>query len=207
MWRRSVEPLEIEVKFHIPVPRTLRRQIIALGAAGRGRVFESNATYDDGSQSLKARGMLLRLRRTQDRHTLTLKAPPAAASSEYKIMKELESEISDPDALHTMLETLGFRIWRRYEKWRETFRLDDVTFCLDTMPFGDFLELEGPGGRIRAMADQLGLDWSRRILINYYGIFDLIRAQLALSFNDISFERFEGIDVDASLFSDMVAAG
>ncbi|MFH1984087.1 MAG: class IV adenylate cyclase [Pseudomonadota bacterium] len=202
-----MEPLEIEVKFHTPAAETIRQQIIAIGAAGHGRVFESNATYDDGTQSLKDRGMLLRLRRTQDLNTLTLKAPAATVSNEYKIMKELESAISDPGAIHNILETLGFRIWRRYEKWRETFRLDDVTFCLDTMPFGDFIELEGPGGRIREMADQLGFNWSRRILINYYGIFDIIRAQLALPFNDIAFDRFQGIDVDLSRYRTMMEAG
>jgi hypothetical protein len=75
------------------------------------------------------------------------------------------------------------------------------------MPFGDFLEIEGPGDRIRALAAEMDLDWSKRILINYYGIFDVIRAKLGLPFNDITFERFEGVTVDPAAFADQITAG
>jgi adenylate cyclase class 2 len=202
-----VAPLETEVKFHITDSPAVRQRIIALGAESGGRIFESNATYEDASQSLKPRGMLLRLRRTENRNTLTLKAPPPEASTEFKVVTELETMVADPDAMHAVLERLGYSIWRGYEKWRETFGLEDVSFCLDAMPFGDFLEIEGPGDRIRALAAELGLDWSKRILINYYGIFDVIRAHMGLTFNDITFDRFEGIAVDMAAVAEQIAAG
>ena len=200
-------PLEIEVKFHITDMPVLRQRIIDLGGISAGRDFESNATYDDSTQSLKAREMLLRLRRTGNGHTLTLKAPSSSDSTEYKVMTELESRVSEPDALHDMLETLGYRIWRRYEKWRETITLGDVVFCLDSLPFGDCLEIEGPGPHIRSMAAHLGLNWSKRILINYYGIFDIIRTRMALPFDDITFDQFRGIAVDFSEYAQLLEAG
>lgn len=200
-------PLEIEVKFHITDMPGLRQRILDLSARCTGRVFESNATYDDSAQSLKARGMLLRLRRTENGHTLTLKAPPSSDSTEYKVLTELESLVSEPDALHGILKVLGYRIRRRYEKWRETFTLGDVVFCLDSLPFGDCLEIEGPGPSIRSVAEDLGLNWSKRILINYYGMFDIIRARMALPFDDITFDQFRGIDIDLSEYAQLLEAG
>ena len=200
-------PIETEVKFHITDAGAVKQRILDLGAVSGGRVFESNATYEDEAVSLKPRGMLLRLRRTAVRNTLTLKAPAPEASSEYKVVTEVETQITDPDALHTILEMLGYTVWRGYEKWRETFTLATVEFCLDSMPFGDFLEIEGPGEQIKDLAEQLKLDWSRRILINYYGIFDVIRSQMALPFNNITFDRFKGIDVDWSTTADLIEAG
>lgn len=198
-------PLEVEVKFHIDAPADMRRRILALGAVSGGKAFESNATYDDPAQSLKGEGMLLRLRRTTAAHTLTLKTP-AGDSTEFKVMKELESQVSDPDAIHALLENLGYRVWRRYEKQRETLALGGVSFCLDAMPFGDFLEIEGPGERIRPLAAQLGLAWQRRILTNYYAIFDRIRSRMGLNFNDITFDRFEGLPVDPVIFNELTEA-
>lgn len=200
-------PLEIEVKFHIADIPVLRQRILDLGAAGDGCVFETNATYDDSTQSLKARGMLLRLRRSQNHHTLTLKAPPPSGSTEYKVMTELESSVSEPDAVDGLLKALGYRIWRRYEKWRETYTLDNVVFCLDSLPFGDCLEIEGPGARIRSVAEHLGLNWSKRILISYYSMFDIIRTRMALPFEDITFDQFRGIDVDLSVYARLMEAG
>ncbi|MBW1895654.1 MAG: hypothetical protein JRI47_01215, partial [Deltaproteobacteria bacterium] len=54
--------LEIEIKFHLLEPDLVIERLIAAGATSSGRLFERNIRFDDASQSLKKRGMLLRLR-------------------------------------------------------------------------------------------------------------------------------------------------
>jgi adenylate cyclase class 2 len=83
----------------------------------------------------------------------------------------------------------------------------DLVLCIDEMPFGVFLELEGPGDTIQRMAGDLGLEWARRILLNYYDLFDIIRRDLNLDFSDITFTRFAGIQVDMERYRPQIEAG
>jgi adenylate cyclase class 2 len=190
-------PLEIEVKFLVPGQIDLTRRLKAMGAVSRGRVFESNAVFDDRQGRLAGRGQLLRLRRDQ-RCRLTFKAPVPGADPGYKVREETELEISDIDAMAKVLRVLGFDQVFAYEKWRETFVLERAHICLDTMPFGDFVEIEADQQAIGPIAQALGLDWVDRIVLNYHQIFAILRAQLNLAFTDITFANFAGHPVDLS---------
>ena len=77
-----------------------------------------------------------------------------------------------------------------YEKYRETFTIKSACLCLDTMPFGDFLEIEGDKAAIRALAERLSLPWEHRILTNYLNIFATIKTNHGLGFNDVTFDNF-----------------
>jgi adenylate cyclase class 2 len=70
--------------------------------------------------------------------------------------------------------------------------------CLDEMPFGTFLEIEGEKKDIVNIAETLGLKWEKRILATYLALFSGIKTQLHLSFSDITFEHFAGLDADMS---------
>ena len=197
---------EVEVKFLITDVADLREHFETLGIQSQKRVFESNRTFDDAEQSLRQRRMLLRLRQ-DDAATLTLKTPADTPSSDFKILHEVETRVSDIAGMEAILEAIGYRVARRYEKWRETLLWGDLVLCIDEMPFGVFLELEGPGDTIQRMAGDLGLDWSRRILLNYYDLFDIIRQDLNLDFSDIIFTRFAGIQVDMERYRSQIEAG
>ena len=83
-----------------------------------------------------------------------------------------------------------------YEKQRSTYALGAVLVTLDVMPYGNFAEIEGPdGASIKHAAMQLGLDWQRRILDSYTMLFDQARQSLHLTFRDLSFENFAGLEV------------
>jgi adenylate cyclase class 2 len=183
--------LEIEVKFHLPSPETVRREIQALGVKSRGRVFEINYLHDDAAGTLQKRSQLLRLR--QDREVrLTFKSKPSGEESDprFKVLREIEVVVGDLTAAAAILDALGYRRCRVYEKWRETWRIDSVVLCLDALPFGDFLEIEGPSEEILAVAAKLGIDWHRRIVLNYLEIFERIRERFNLQFNDVTFDAF-----------------
>ena len=55
-------------------------------------------------------------------------------------------------SLLAILSQLGFRVWFRYEKYREEFVKDDVILAVDETPVGTFVEIEGSEGGRRAPA-------------------------------------------------------
>lgn len=204
--RKKMEPVEIEVKFWVEEGASLRQAIDALGAEDRGEVFETNIRYEDAHGGLLRNRSLLRLRRDADT-TLTYKSDAPDRDGEYKVRRELEVAVSDFDTMHAILTSLGFHREQIYEKRRRTFHLGDTILCLDTMPFGLFLEIEGEKPEIRRIADGLNLDWGGRILTNYLRIFDLIRKDRGLDFTDITFENFRSVGpVDMVPYLDQLTA-
>lgn len=182
--------LEIEVKFFLSDEKEIRRKISALGGNIEAKVFETNVRYDDHAHSLHARQMLLRLRKDKQIR-LTVKMPPAQQNNDFKILRELEVTLDDFDTMDQILATLGYHRTQIYEKWRETVMIDRTTICLDTMPFGKFLEIEGSKEKIRSTANALSLDWDKRILSNYIEIFEYLKQKEAIKFNDVTFMNFE----------------
>lgn len=182
--------LEIEVKFHIADTSKLHHRLVEMGAAAGSEVFESNTRFEDAGETLKKGGRLLRLRRDGSCR-MTYKCPPLRDDPEYKVYRELEVEVSDCEVMTGILRSLGFHPAQLYEKRRRVYEWRDVELCLDRMPFGDFLEIEGPKQSIRKAAGRLGLAWKDRILTNYLSIFEIIRKELELPFEDVTFANFE----------------
>jgi adenylate cyclase class 2 len=200
---RKEEPVEVEVKFRLADVDGLRRRITGTGAISRGRVFETNFRFDDGNGSLAENATLLRLRQ-DDRATLTFKAKSPQTDNQFKIQNEYEVTVSDFGMMGRILEKLGFRRQQIYEKWRETFDLNATHLCLDAMPFGDFLEIEGTQTAIIAAASRLGLVWERRILLNYLEIFSIIKQHFGLPFNDVTFDNFASLRFDFSSITEQM---
>jgi adenylate cyclase class 2 len=179
---------------------------VKLGARSLGRYFERNIRLDDAGQTLLRTKSLLRLR--QDRKsTLTYKSIPSNADPAFKQLLEVEVEVGDFDAMVCILGSLGFHPQQVYEKWRESLVLEHTVFCLDTLPFGDFLEIEGSKADIAHFADRLGLDWRRRILVTYLDVFDMIRTDQNLPFSDATFSNFAACPVDVGSYLHFLEAG
>lgn len=186
--------LEIEVKFAVVQLPILREKIIGLGAISKGRHFETNVRFDDAAGNLHRKQCLLRLRKDAGT-TLTFKSRPDGMDPQFKIHRELEVRVSDFDGMEQILLSLGFERRQVYEKWRESFSLDQTHLCIDQMPFGDYLEIEGTKTAIRRVASQLGLNWSRRICLTYLDMFAIICNRLQLTFSDITFENFADVSL------------
>jgi adenylate cyclase class 2 len=201
-----MENLEIEVKFYLEDIERVRRNILEAGIESKGRVFETNVRYEDNHNTLIRKKSLLRLRRDK-KTTLTLKSIPTMQSRDFKVFNELEVEVDDMAKMGQILKALGFHPEQKYEKWRETFILDRTGLFLDRMPYGDFLEIEGQPQDIKHWASRLGLDWHRRILLNYFEIFEIIRKKLNLKIRDLTFKNFETVNVDMVAFLDKLEAG
>jgi adenylate cyclase class 2 len=202
----AMQNLEIEVKFYLHDPRSVRQRIIDINARCHGRFFETNLRFEDPQNSLIKNNALLRLRKDK-KATLTYKSDSPKGNTEFKVFNELEVVVGEFKTMNQILEALGFYVAQKYEKWRETFTLGDTHFCLDTMPFGDILEIEGQKKDIRYFSDRLGLNWDERILLNYLEIFDILRNLLNLQFNDLTFDNFRAVDLDAAQFRHHLHAG
>lgn len=201
-----MDNLEIEVKFFLEDIETIRERLIQSGADSNGRNFERNICFDNEDDGLFLSDSLLRLRK-DDRATLTYKATPDAGDPEFKVLKELEVEVSDFETMLNILCALGFHQSQSYEKYRETFTIGDAKLCLDQMPFGNFLEIEGGKDEIRNLAQQIGMQWSRRIIGNYRFLFDIIKQRQLLSFSDITFDNFSTVKLDIETFLPVFEAG
>ena len=183
--------LEIEVKFFLENLQAVRQKLIGSAILIEPRIFETNLRYEDETHTLIKAGKLLRLRRDRGcRLTFKSRSRDHKQRQQFKIHHELEVDVSDYDTMNAILQQIGFQVVQVYEKQRETFALHDALVCLDTMPYGDFLEIEGSENSILKVVDHLGLIWEERILDNYLSIFDLLRKKAGLDFKDVTFENF-----------------
>lgn len=199
-------PVETEVKFHQADLASMRASLLGIGARSLGRGFERNIRFDDAGQTLRRTKCLLRLRLDR-KATLTYKSVSPHANPAFKEMSELEVDVEDFDAMRSILISIGFLPQQVYEKWRETLILNHTVFCLDTLPFGNFLEIEGSKTDITHFAGSLDLNWGKRILVTYLDIFDVIRSRESLDFSDVTFSNFAAHPVDVESYLHLLEAG
>lgn len=160
--------LETELKYLDVDLDAVRQTLHQAGGDFQVRYFEENEVFDNEAGSLRRAGALLRLRRGPQ-CLLTLKLP-AGGPAGLKSRDERETAVADVDAARAILDGLGYKVAFRYEKVRETWSLAGCSVCLDHLPFGDCVELEGTPGAIRAAAERLGLAAGRSTDRDYHAL-------------------------------------
>lgn len=150
---------EIEVKIRVDDAASVARCIEAAGGTlATPRTFEDNRLFDLPDGALGRAGGLLRLRRAGDRAVLTGKGPAASgAAARYKVRREEEAEVADPEAVASALEAAGLVVRWRYQKYRAAYRLGAAEIVVDEIPHGTWIEIEGAPEAIEAAAAALGL--------------------------------------------------
>jgi adenylate cyclase, class 2 len=102
--------------------------------------FEINLLYGGGI--LENEKALLRVRKIDDKTILTYKKQLHNQLG-VKQHTEYETEVGDCEAIENIIKSLGFQLGMVYEKRRQTWHLQNVEICLDELPFGLFMEIEG----------------------------------------------------------------
>ncbi len=166
---RTDTAVERELKFSAVDHDDLRRRLEDLEAENQGApALEDNWVLDDGGR-LEAAGSILRLRVDRRGTRLTFKGP-ASFEGSVKVRVEHETDVDDDKALRRILESLGFEPKRRYQKYREEWRLGSVTIALDHTPIGDFAEIEGEG--CETVARRLDLESGKLEKRNYLRLYE-----------------------------------
>jgi adenylate cyclase class 2 len=196
---------ELEVKFYLSRRKELENILIVRGGQLKEpRVHEVNLRFDTSDMSLMNTGRLLRLR-LDSRARLTYKGLGSIEGG-ARLRQELEFTVSNFDTARALLEALGYEVYMMYEKYRTTYKLGNLEVVLDEMPYGDFLEIEGPDGEsIQTAAQRLNINWNARILDSYTVLFEYTREKLGFDFRDLSFENFKGLTVTPEVLGVIIA--
>ncbi len=190
---------ETEIKLYVPDLDKVKQRLEAVGAVITAPwIYERNVRYDDAERTLTPRGVVVRLRE-DSRVRLTYKEDGKVTEG---IMSrfEAEVEVSDFDAMETILGKMGYTPYLTYEKYRTTYELDDTEIVLDEMPYGNFVEIEGEIGAIKRVIATLGMESARRYEGSYATLFEKVRRKLGLTFMDLTFDNFRGIEVPETAF-------
>lgn len=185
---------ETEVKFAVAHLTPLRKKLAEFGAPDRAEVvFEQNWRFDDADRTLTGRGEVLRLRRDQGNHLTFKRQTPDDLTR-----TEIDMQVSDLESARRLLEALGFEQMAAYEKRRETYRIGDTLVMLDELPFGCFVEIEGERpAQLKVVAEQLDLDWNRKIPDSYLQLFEAVRQAAGLETQEATFAELSRLGLDA----------
>jgi adenylate cyclase class 2 len=146
--------IEIEKKYRLTEATRERviQRLAALGIQPVASVFEVNSIYTNAA--LLEQDAIVRIRRIDERTILTFKKRfPSPSGIKHQL--EEETDVKDADALATILSHLGLNASLVYEKRRQTWNSHDCEIALDELPFGWFMEIEGPEDQIKRVEIEL----------------------------------------------------
>jgi adenylate cyclase class 2 len=186
--------VEIEVKFYVLSLQEIEQKILELGGTLlQERCFESNLRFDTADGRLRNLRHVLRLRKDTE-NILTFKGA-AEAGKPVSIRQEIEVLVDDFDTARTLLEGLGFEVVMAYEKYRTTYSLLDTLVVLDELPYGNFIEIEGPdGSSIQKVARNLNLNWKVGVMTSYTYLYEALKKERPeLEGKYLTFEELKGM--------------
>jgi len=189
---------ELEIKFYVHNLAAVETHLQELGAHLEApRVFENNLRFDTPDGTLARNAQVIRLR--QDANLRLTYKGPGSFSDGVRLRPEIEFQVNDFEAARAFLQAIGYQVVMAYEKYRTTYALDRTEVVLDELPYGNFVEIEGPdAATIQAVAEKLGLDWRQGITESYVVLFEQLRRRLELGFRDLTFDNFENLAFTAS---------
>jgi adenylate cyclase class 2 len=181
-------PLEREIKLSFATPDAARAAVTAAGAQPcRERRLQDDYLLDTADEMLRRQQSALRVRMESGRSLLTFKGP--VQPSTMKLRKELETAVGDGQLMIRLLEEIGFRVWFRYQKYREEYVLADVVIAIDETPVGTYVEIEGGERGIETATGALGRGPSDYLLDSYRGLFVRHCEARGLPVTDMVFDR------------------
>lgn len=201
---------EIEAKFYVQDLKGIAARLQILEARLiQPRVLETNIRFDLPGNRLRSEGRVLRLRQDSEAR-LTYKD---SGTSEQGVVSrtEIEFTVEDFEKAKLFLEALGYQKLLEYEKYRTIYLLESGSLLpqdheqvhalqschimLDELPYGNFVEIEGENTEsIHQAARKLQLNLKAAISNSYSALFERVRQNLNLPFNDLTFANFADIE-------------
>ncbi|NMB75819.1 MAG: class IV adenylate cyclase [Myxococcales bacterium] len=155
--------LEVELKSRVRSLSDIRRQVARLGGVRVGKQIERDVYYRHPGRDFGLTGEALRVRSAGQESFVTYKGPRQPGIA--KTRPEVQVTVGSARLMSNILQKLGFRVFGRVRKRRETYTLSGITVCLDQVEgLGSFVELEIIGTdrtaaqrRLLALARKLSL--------------------------------------------------
>lgn len=181
---------EVELKARVEDLDATRARIERAGATLAVHARLRDRIYDSATGELSAQDIVLRLRRyetdTSVEAHLDWKGPTARENG-FKVRSELTTGVSDPAALATMLEKLGYRIVGAIDREIIQYSLaddaDTVSIRFEVYPRMDTLvEVEGSTAGIEKAVSLLGISrdrFSADRLVDFVRAYELRTGQRA----------------------------
>src|SRR5215213_4668720 len=146
--------IETEKKYRLDKRRLveLTKKLGELGAEFAYEAFEENYLHRGGV--LDVSNAILRLRKTPEKTILTYKER-LNGNTDVKRKIEFETVVADVEATERIIEKLGYHLSVVYEKHRKAWHFRKVEVVLDELPFGFFMEIEGPLDHIEKVEELL----------------------------------------------------
>jgi len=163
-------PREIELKFRVEDENDMIRRLGTIGAEKTNEGLEHNIVFDSDDRTFREQGFLLRLRKFAGRNTLTFKR--AVTKKDFKEAEEIQTGVENFGNMKEILLRIGFDVSWVYEKETTHFALGDILICIDKLPFGTFMEIEGTKEGIISTAKKLGLDPAEGITETYMELYE-----------------------------------
>jgi adenylate cyclase class 2 len=163
---------EIEVKFQISDKTKLKKKLEALGGKKRNKVFQKTYSLFQPNYECIKRGVFLRVREDDGIPVFTVKIKSKESRDFYE-RDEYNLEIKDTQKMIKMLSLLGFSKIRIFEKYREAWDFPARNACvlIDTLPFANFVEIEGDKKDIEKIIEELGFR-GERITWSYWTVYE-----------------------------------
>lgn len=173
--------IEIEKKYLDADFEQLLRNLRDLRAKSFGAHFETNIMFDFPGNILFAQKKLVRLRKNEwpDRaeYILTYKGPSKIELEGMKSREEIECGVEEAGRMKGILLSIGLVEIARYEKVRQSFALWGAKIELDTLPFGNVVEIEAGPEEFGALEKALGLDKCETSSKSYHELHQQWRVQ------------------------------
>lgn len=160
---------EIELKFEINNFKKIIPQIKKLGGKLDWEGEEEVYYFDTPKKRLKNEGKTLRLKKINNKATLTVKLD-VGNDKHYKIKEEFEIKVNDFYEAKLIIKKLGFIESFKYKKYRQHWKIADAAIELDIVKHKYFVEIEGSKKEINEIAHALNLDWKKSTTKSYLDI-------------------------------------
>lgn len=171
---------EIEIKIRLVDKEKIKKKLLSFGWKMEKIVFQQEYRITDAENTLGEKGIFPRVRKEEGKSVFTIKVNPDGKVNEndksirYFNRLEYDIEVEDAKKMAEILSIIGLTEQRILEKYREIWKKDDekeLSIVIDSLKFGDYMELEGSEDKIDKMVERLGLSDEKRITLAYWRVY------------------------------------
>ena len=165
---------EIEIKIRLKDKKAIQKKLLELGWQIKELRFQRDTRVIQPTHSTVYKNVFPRVREDSNGSKIfTVKVKNDIikdSDKKYFERDEYELEIEEPSTMLKIFYILGFTDQRVLEKYRQfwIFNGSNIDLVIDSVPFGDYLEIEGNKDEINKIVNELELQDEPRVTNAYF---------------------------------------